>query len=201
MLVTCKECGAELRLNPKLAGTAVSCPQCGERVSVPAPKSDARSKERGSSKARVASPKLQLEPEPVQADEPVATKKRPEPVTFYLLAAQGTLLLLALLSFVAGFRPGDWAPPPTSWFAEHQLTLIGIGIAFAFCAFMARYLPLLMTLLAVLLVCGGVYAGHYFRSQPVDASRTLALSATLLAVWFAMEHRRSTKALGSRLSD
>jgi DNA-directed RNA polymerase subunit RPC12/RpoP len=193
LLVTCRECGAELRLNPNLAGTAVSCPQCGERVQVPKAEPVRRTR-------KTASPKLQLEPEPAPAREPETQQKRPEPVTFYSMAAQGTIALLALISFVAGFRPGNWNPPATSWFAEPQLVLIGAGIAFAFCAFMARYVPLLMTLLAVLLVCGGVYATHYFRSQSIDASRTLALSATLLAVWFAMEHRRYTKAHGSRLT-
>ncbi|MHC4409896.1 MAG: TFIIB-type zinc ribbon-containing protein [Planctomycetota bacterium] len=181
MIVGCNECGAELRLNPKLAGTSVSCPQCGSKVAVPK-----------------ASPreKLVLEPDP-QAPPVVRKSKRPEPFTFYMMATQGLLLVIALLCFVAAFRPGDWKPPSWSWFGEHPLILMAFGVGFAFCAFMARYWPRVMALLSVLIVCGGILAGVRLHDDPtqhaVDASRALALSATLLAVWLAMEHRRFSR--------
>ena len=177
MFVGCSECGSELRLNPKLAGTSVSCPQCGSKVAVP--KAPPRQK-------------LALEPDP--AAPPVVRKsKRPEPFTFYMMATQGMLLVLALICFVAAFRPGEWNPPSWSWFGEHPLVLMAFGVGFAFCAFMARYWPRVMALLSVLIVCGGILAGHRLEGNPVDASRTLALSATLLTVWLAMEHRRFSR--------
>ena len=173
------ECGAELRLNRNLAETSVSCPECGSRVTVPAaPKKPPA--------------KLALEPEPEPVREPVKHAKRPEPFTFYMMAAQSVLLALALTCFVAAFKPGDWKPPHWSWFAGHPLALGAFGIGFAFCAFMARYAPRLMALLAVLIVTGGIYLGH-LSGHPVDASRTLALATALLAVWLAMEHRRFTR--------
>jgi len=172
------ECGAELRLNAKLAGTTVSCPQCGARVSVP--------------REQPARRKLELEPERA-ARAPVKRGRRPEPFTFYMMAAQAVLLGLSLLCFVAAFRPGSWRPPSWSWFAEPPLLLMLFGVGFAFCAFMVRYVPRLMALLAVLIVCGGILAGHRLEQQPVDASRTLALAAAMLAVWLAMEHRRFTR--------
>jgi len=171
------ECGAELRLNAKLAGTSVSCPQCGSKVSVP------REQPRR---------KLVLEPDP-GAPPVVRRARRPEPFTFYMMAAQAVLLALSLVCFVAAFRPGNWKPPSWSWFAEHPLILMAFGVGFAFCAFMERYWPRTMALLAVLIVCGGILAGVRFEDRSVDASRTLALSATLVAVWLAMEHRRFTR--------
>lgn len=172
------ECGAELRLNAKLAGTSVSCPQCGSKVEVPREQ-----------------PRRKLELEPERAPAPAVRRgRRPEPFTFYMMASQAVLLALALVCFVAAFRPGDWDPPSWSWFAEHPLILMAFGIAFAFCGFMERYFPRTMALFAVLIVCGGILAGHRLLHRPVDASRTLALSAALLAVWLAMEHRRFTRA-------
>ena len=175
MFVTCGECGAELRLNPKLAGTSVSCPECGSKVAIP--KHPAREK-------------VVLEPDPGAPPAPRKRARRPEPFTFYMMAAQAVLLALALLCFVAAFRPGDWKPPTWSWFGEHPLILMVFGVGFAFCAFMVRYWPRMMALMSVLIVCAGILAGHRLEGNPVDASRTLALSATLLAVWLAMEHRR-----------
>ena len=88
MFVTCMECGAELRLNPKLAGTAVSCPQCGERVQVP--KGDA-----GVHVQKKVKPRLQIE-EPDPALPAPARPPRPEPFTFFMMAAQAFQFLLAL---------------------------------------------------------------------------------------------------------
>ncbi|MEM8882973.1 MAG: hypothetical protein AAGD14_02800 [Planctomycetota bacterium] len=199
MIVPCDQCGAELRLNPKLAGTVVSCPQCGNRVSVPkaAPAQSPRPKPKA---------KLELEPEPKAAarrrtaanPQPAQTVRRAPPTTFYMLATQGVLLGLSLLCFVAAFKPGGWDPPDWSWFDEHPFLLMAFGVSFAFCGFMARYVPRLMALLSVLLVAGGIAAGMHFKETAnaeylVDASRTLALALALLAVWLALEHRRVTR--------
>jgi len=179
LLVTCQECGAELRLNAKLAGTSVSCPACGTKVAVPREQPAARRK-------------LEIEEKPLPAApaRPPVRRRRLEPLTFYMMASQAVLLALALVAFVAAFRPGSWQPPASTWFGEHPLVLMGLGVVFAFCAFMERYWPRTKALLAVLVVSAGIWAGDQFLHRDVDASRTLALSITLLAVWLSMEHRR-----------
>jgi DNA-directed RNA polymerase subunit RPC12/RpoP len=192
LFVTCTECGAELRLNPKLAGTAVSCPQCGERVQVP----------KGEAAVRVrakARPRLQIEdPDPAPARErtrapaPAAPKRPHEPFTFWMLAAQAVLFLLALSCVWGGFRVGGWEPPHWSYFAEHEFALIGAAVALVFTGFMVRYLPVTSSLGGVLVVCAGIFLGHQFAGHKVDATRTIALSMSLLAVWLALEHRKMT---------
>jgi len=181
LFVTCTECGAELRLNPKLAGTAVSCPQCGERVQVP--KGDA-----GVPVRKRAQPRLQIEKEP---PAPVRAA-RPEPFTFYMMAAQAVLFLLALSCIWAAFNVGGWQPPSWSYFGEHDFALLGDAAMLVFLGFMARYRPLTMTLGAVLVVCASIFLGQKLEGHPLDASRTIALSLTLLTVWLALEHRRFT---------
>ena len=184
LFVTCMECGAELRLNPKLAGTAVSCPQCGERVQVP--KGEASVPVR-----RTAKPRLQLEePDPVLPAP--ARPARPEPFTFFMMAAQAVLFLLAASCIYAAFNVGGWKPPTWSYFGEHDFALLGAAAVLVFLGFMARYRPIAMTLAAVLVVCASILLGQKFAGHTLDASRTIALSLTLLAVWLALEHRRST---------
>jgi len=178
------ECGAELRLNPKLAGTAVSCPQCGERVQVP--KGDA-----GVHVRKRAQPRLQIE-EPDPALPAPARPARPEPFTFFMMAAQAVLFLLAFSCVWAAFNVGGWEPPSWSYFGEHDFALLGAAAVLVFFGFMTRYRPLTMTLAAVLMVCASIFLGQKFESHPLDASRTIALSLTLLAVWLALEHRRAT---------
>ena len=180
------ECGAELRLNPKLAGTAVSCPQCGERVRVPKGVAEVPA-------ARRAKPRLQLEePDPQPAPpQPPKPGRRPEPFTFWMMAAQSVLFVLAGACVWGAIRIGGWEPPTWSLFAEHSFALLGAAVAFIFTGFMLRYWPVIMSLLAVLLACGGIYLGDHFGGHPIDASRTIALALTLLAVWLALEHRKS----------
>jgi hypothetical protein len=180
------ECGAELRLNPKLAGTAVSCPQCGERVQVP--KGDA-----GVHVRKQAKPRIQIEPDPARsAPAQPARSARPEPFTFFMMAAQAVLFLLALSCVWAAFNVGGWEPPSWSYFGEHDFALLGAAGLLVFFGFMTRYRPLTMTLAAVLLVCASIFLGQKFEDHPLDASRTIALSLTLLSVWLALEHRRTT---------
>ena len=178
------ECGAELRLNPKLAGTAVSCPQCGERVQVPKGEAHVHVRKR-------AQPRLQIEPDEPARPAPVRAA-RPEPFTFFMMAAQAVLFLLALSCIWAAFNVGGWEPPSWSYFGEHDFALLGGAAILVFLGFMARYRPLTMTLAAVLVVCASIFLGQKLEGHALDASRTIALSLTLLSVWLALEHRRTT---------
>jgi len=191
LFVTCTECGAELRLNPKLAGTAVSCPQCGERIAIPKEEPTAPARQK-------AQPRLQLdEPQraPVRAaPTQSAPAARAQPFTFFMMAAQAVLFLLAATCIYAAFHVGGWEPPAWSYFAEHEFALLGAAVVLVFLGFMARYRPVTMTLGAVLAVCGAILLGQRFESHPLDASRIIALSLTLLSVWLALEHRRMTTA-------
>jgi len=186
LFVTCMECGAELRLNPKLAGTSVSCPQCGERVQVP--KGDAAVHVK-----KKAKPILHIEEtEPERPAPTPVRKKRSEQFTFFMMGAQAVLFLLALSCVWAAFNVGGWEPPVWSYFAEHDFALLGAAVVLVFLGFMTRYRPLAMTLAAVLAVCAAILLGQEYESHTLDASRTIALSMTLLAVWLAIEHRHAT---------
>ena len=55
--------------------------------------------------------------------------------------------------------------------------------------YMARRLPIVMTLVAALTVLG-VCAFNYHLLATVDVSRVLALSVAFLSLWCALEHRR-----------
>jgi len=173
MRVPCESCGAGLRLNPKLQGTTVSCPQCGAAMTVPEPP-----------------------PQPEPAPAPRASRRRPEEArpkrptrfTVWLLLAQVSLGLLGVSCLAAALFTG-WEPHPRTYFAEAPVLLIVVGMGLVVAGWIAHYLPVLTTLgvtIFVLCVCG-----HSFvLEDEVDASRTLALSIAMLALWLCLQHRR-----------
>ena len=175
MKVPCDACGAELRLNPKLKGTQVSCPQCGARMTVP---------------ERAPAPR---EPAPAPprraAPEKPRTLKKPARVTLWLLAAQGVLGALGVSCLIGAFFSG-WKPPDHTYFRMGTTVLFLAGAGLLVAGWLAHYLPVITTLLSALFVIGAC-ADAYRGTGVVDASRALALSAAMLALWLALQHRRS----------
>jgi hypothetical protein len=175
--VLCGSCNATLRLNPKLAGMTTSCPQCGVEIVVPeAP--------------------LEPEPDPYApspphvAEAPQRKLKRPARFTLWLLGAQSALAILGLSCVLGAFFHRRWQPPSSSYFCENEMLLLLVGVGLLLGGWLAHYLPVLMTLgVAVLVMC--VCAHHYVLENEVDASRTLALAITMLALFLAMQHRRA----------
>ncbi|MHC4550324.1 MAG: TFIIB-type zinc ribbon-containing protein [Planctomycetota bacterium] len=165
MEVPCSGCGAILRLNVKLAGMTVSCPQCGAKLVVP----------RGA---------------PPPAPEPAPKLQLPARFTLWLLGAQLALAALGLSCLAGAFFGQEWNPPTWSYFHEPPMLLVVFGIVLVVAGWLAHYLPILTTLGVVLLVMGAC-ALHYATDREVDASRTLALSLALLALWLSFQHRRA----------
>jgi len=167
----CENCGAELRLNPKLGGTTVSCPQCGTRIVVP----------KASRKARA--------PEPAPTPAPPPKRKHVRPYSIWLLGAQTALIALGLSCIVGAFFSG-WKPPDSTYFREDVMWLVLAGIALFLAAWLSRVTPVLGTLAGAVGVLGA--CGHaYVMVGTIDASRTIALSVAMLALWLALQHRRS----------
>ena len=179
MEVACDSCGASLRLNPALEGTSVSCPQCGAKVKVP------------EAPAATPPPRRRLELEPDEP-EPMASRKLKLPLRFtlWLLGAQATLAILGLTCLAGAFYGDDWNPPEWSYFRENPLILAATGIALIAAGWLAHYLPVLTTLAVVLLVVGACSL-YYLGAGRVDASRVIALSLAMLALWLALQHRRA----------
>jgi DNA-directed RNA polymerase subunit RPC12/RpoP len=189
MLVRCEGCGAELRLNPNLKGTQVSCPQCGARMMVPEEPPEPPEPR----------PRLQMEEEPAPGPPPrspppreAPSRKKLEPparVTFWLLAAQTAIGLLGVSCLAGALVPG-WEPPASTYFREPPALLVVVGVGLLVAGWLAHYLPVLATLgVAVFVLCATAH--RYVVAHDVDASRTLALSAAMLALWLALQHRRS----------
>ena len=179
MIVACAACEADLRINRNLAGTTMSCPECGERFEVPAapPERSAPATPRSTSKRR---PKRDpKDPAP------------PLPMSLSLLGAQALLIVLAVICFLGAFFRASWNPPEWSFMQENVLLLTGVGIGLIIASAAARRYPIVSTLtvvLAILVIC----ALHYRTTRVVDASRVLALSLSMVALWLAMEHRGVT---------
>jgi hypothetical protein len=170
--IPCGNCGAELRLNPNLAGLTVSCPSCGAAVVVPK-----ASRERA--------------PEPGPAERPRPPRRFTRPYTLWLLGAQTALLALAL-SCLAGVFFRNWPQPEWSYLRESRYVLLGAGLALLLAVWAAYHLPVLVTLAAALAAIGAC-ASRYAAAGAVDASRSLALSVAMLALWLALAHRRATR--------
>lgn len=171
MEVRCGGCGAGLEVNPNLGGTRISCPGCGAAVLVP------------------ASPA----PRPRRRPEPDAPRPAPrEPYSAWLFAAQAALVALGAACLAGPFATGEWDPPRWSFFREDGLVLVVAGAAFLVAAGLARRLPILTTLLAAIAVLAAC-ALHYRAEREVDASRALALSLAMLALWLALQHRRAVR--------
>ncbi len=108
-----------------------------------------------------------------------------------LLGAQALLILLALVCFLGAFFRDSWNPPDRSFMQENVLLLTAVGIGLIIASAAARRYPIFSTLavvLAILVMC----ALHYRSTRVVDASRVLALSLSMVALWLAMEHRGVT---------
>ena len=178
MEVVCPGCGADLRVNPNLAGMRISCPQCG--VAVVPPRQTA---------AAPAAPKrrrrLELEPDPEPAAKPVS-----KPFSYWQLASQVTIALLGIACLAGAFFRGGWEKPEWSFFMEDPLYLAGVGTGLIMLAFVGARFPLIASLLTAIfvLVAGGY---HYDLTGEVEVSRVLALSVAMLALWFALQHRRA----------
>ncbi len=178
MEVACGKCGTALKVNRNLAGASVSCPNCGAPVRVPAEPP----------RRRAPSGPLALEAD----DGPPRT---PPPFTLWLLGCQVALLLIGLGCLAGALFRGGWNPPPGSLFTENPLYLLGGGAGAVALSALVRRMPVLLSLLgalALLWVC----ALRYDAMGEVDASRTVALSLSMLAVCCALEHRRATGAGG-----
>jgi hypothetical protein len=89
--------------------------------------------------------------------------------------------------WAAFLRP---AAPEQSLLAESGVRLLLAGVAFWIASWLTRAFPVLVTLVAALLVFG-VCALQVLGRGQVDASRTIALSAAMLALWCALQHRRT----------
>ena len=210
MDVTCRDCGAVLRLNPNLQDVEVHCPRCGSLIpqqTVPdAPRSglelepaeaprprrswrdrmkDEKEEEKQKKKEKKRKDKKGKKKEPKE--------RKPIPVyTLWLFLTQSMLALLAASCFASMIWKEDWDPPIRSYFAESPPVLLGAAIVFLFFTVMARRLPVLMTLLNSLAVLGA--CAYYFDAkQTVDVSRVLALSVAFLALWLALQHRRAIR--------
>jgi len=174
--VVCDSCGVTLKVNPKLGGTTMACPQCQARFRVPT-----ESAPRPARRRRAAAV-------PVPPDEP---EDPPPPYTAWLFGAQA-LLIAAGGTCLAGalFRSG-WNPPNWSVYQEDPVLLALSGIGLCVAALAARHLPVFVTLVcAIVTLCACAVA---FRRVPheVDASRTLLLATAMLALWLALQHRRA----------
>lgn len=171
MDIACGSCGAELRLNPNLQGTTVSCPQCGAPVTVP----------------RAAAPRPT--PRSAEAESPRPPRRFGARYTLWLLGAQAAIALLGLSCVVGAFYRA-WDQPAWSYLRESPIALVGAG-ALLFLAVWATYhLPVLTTLALALLVLGAC-AWRYMDAGAVDASRAIALAVAMLALWLALSHRRA----------
>ena len=175
MIVPCKACGAELAVNRNLAGTAISCPECGEKLTVP--KTAAKP---ASAPAPRARPR---EREPAQT--------RQAPVSLSLLGAQALLILLAVSCLAGGLFQKSWQPPSWSYFHANPMLLVGVGIGLIIAAGVSRRFPITATLSVVVVILVACTL-HYRFNRTIDASRVLALSLSMVALWLAMEHRGVT---------
>ena len=173
MIVACKACGADLRVNRNLAGTAIACPECGERLTVPesAPRAP------------------QSRREPVPRSRPAAP--RLPPMSLSLFGAQTVLVLLAVRCLAGGLFQKSWSPPPWSYLHANPMLLVAVGVGLLLAAGVSRRFPIAATLSVVVLILVACTL-HYRFNRTIDASRVLALSLSMVALWLAMEHRGVT---------
>ena len=176
MEIPCGSCGAELRLNPNLQGTTVSCPRCGAAVPVPKGMAPPAATPRAGPRRR-------------DAQGPPAPRRFGTSYTFWLLGAQAALALLGVSCLVGAFRRAG-GDPDWSYLREHPFALLGAGAFFLFAVWAAARVPVLTTLVAALAVLAAC-AWRFSEAGTVDLSRTIALSVAMLALWLALSHRRA----------
>jgi hypothetical protein len=169
----------------------MSCPQCGTRIDVPKDK-----------KAAPAPAEAAPAPKPAPKPKPKAARPAPKPepksepaplkfrFTVWLLTAQVVLLGLGAACIWGAFMGEEEGLPEWSFLRYNSLYLAGAGIVLLVLGAAAGHAPTLWTLTAVLFVLGAC-GYHYYAEGVVDASRILALSLTMLALWLALQHRRA----------
>ena len=211
MEVTCRDCGAVLRLNPNLQDVEVHCPRCGsvipqQPVPDPArsrlelePEDAPRSRRNWRDRMKDGKEKEKQRKKEGKRKEKkkgkIKAPKRQKPIpiyTLWLFLAQSMLVVLAASCFASMIWNEDWEPPIWSYFAESPPVLLGAAIVFLFFTVLARRLPVLMTLLNSLAVLGAC-AYYYDTNLTVDVSRVLALAVAFLALWMAFQHRRAIR--------
>ena len=69
------------------------------------------------------------------------------------------------------------------------MILLSVGTLFCFYTYMARRLPILITLVAAFTVIAACALNWHFE-KIVWADRVIALSVAFLSLWCALEHRR-----------
>ena len=210
MEVTCRDCGAVLRLNPNLQDVEVHCPRCGslipqqtvtepprsglelEPVESPRPRRGWRDRMKDE-KEEEKQKKKDEKRKNKEGKKKKPKKQKPIPVyTLWLFLAQSMLVLLAASCLVSMIWKEDWEPPIWSYFAESPPVLLGAAIVFLFFTVLARRLPVLITLLNSLAVLGA--CAYYFDvNLTIDVSRVLALAVAFLALWLAFQHRRAIR--------
>ena len=174
-------------MNRNLAGTALPCPQCGERVEVPE-----QPRERAAATQPVGRrPRLELESERAEKEPREKRPAQPLPMSLSLLGAQAILGLMAAACFAGAFLKGSWNPPATSFFGQDPLLLTALGGGLVFALLAALRYPITSTLLVVLGMLL-LSAMHYRTDRVLDASRVIAISLGMIALWLAMEHRGVT---------
>ena len=172
MEVVCPGCGAELRVNPNLAGMRISCPQCGAAVTPPEPGKRTAPRRRRAAES-----------------EPAPTPAR-RPFSYWQLASQVTIALLGVACLAGAFFRGGWEKPEWSFLMEDPLWLAGAGTGLLLLCFLGSRIPLIASMVAAIFVlCAGGW--YYSRTGEVEVSRVLALSVAMLALWFALQHRRA----------
>ena len=149
-------------MNPNLAGMRISCPQCGAAVTPPKQAAPRR--------------RRRAEPEPETAPAPAR-----RPFSYWQLASQVTIALLGVACLAGAFFRGGWEKPEWSFFMEDPLWLAAAGAGLILLCFLGSRL--------IFVLCAG---GHYYsQTGEVEVSRVLALSVAMLALWFALQHRRA----------
>lgn len=182
MEIACRECGTVLRVNPRLDGVAVRCPRCNAEIRVKAPRAEPPAE----APPPPPPPQRRLEPPP----KPASALRHA--YSLWLFLAQTALVGLGV-ACVAGVLFRDrWRPPPGSFLHEPELPLLAAGATFVLLGAFARVFPVAMALLGALGTMTA-FAWQHGEGRPVDASRTLALAVAMLALWFALQHRRATR--------
>jgi predicted Zn finger-like uncharacterized protein len=181
--VACRECGTVLRVNPRLDGVAVRCPRCNAEIRVKAPRQA----------APPAAPSPPPPPPPRRLEPtPEAAPARRDAYSLWLFLAQTVLVGLGVACIAGVLFRDRWRPPVESFLHEPELPLLAAGAGFVLLGAFARAFPVAMTLLGALGAMTAL-AWQYREGRPVDASRTLALAAAMLALWLALQHRRAIR--------
>jgi len=183
--VPCASCGAVLRVNPNLGMATVTCPQCGAEVAVPVPE---KKRKPAARPARAAPP-----PPPAPSPAPVASRgKARHPYSIWLFGCQVVLAALGVSCLFGAFFGERWGLPVWSYLREATLPLAGAGVLLLMAGVFAPMRPVIVALGSAIAVLGAC-ANAYRVDRAVDASRTIALAAAMLALWLAVQHAVAVK--------